>query len=918
MDYDVKTAERGPFAVWALACAAMVALMVYLRIWVYPDAFVPLTYAVPLMVWLWYRDLRLLWAMAGAFLVTTVWKMFVVLPPEHATITERWIFGGMQVVNIGVAAGVIHAVIVMSRREEATARRLAASNAELEASNEELAAREEEISRQNEELQQQAAELEQQTEEVSAQAEELQALNEQLALRERSLNDLLEISTGMRGGAETLAALRGAVEKMLGARAAGAALLEARGGMMVVRPVFGVDESTRTVRRERTLGEIVMERDRAGFIADLALRPDLDTPRLTRTGGETAVARSVIAAPLRVTEAGKESESGAGYGSGYGAGVGALEVYSLETGEWSEQDLRLLQWFAQQCGRMWATARLREDLAAQSEVLRTVTDNSPAALFLTNEDGGCTFLNPAAEKMFGVSLEELRNKTLHEALHGRRPDGAAYPAAECPIEQALERNQEVRGHEDVFFKKDGSALPVQCAARPILRDGRRVATVVEVRDVTEQRSAAREREDLLDSERAARTEAERAGRMKDEFVATLSHELRTPLNAILGWSGLLRKSLGNPEELSKGLEVIERNARQQGQLISDLLDISRINAGKIRLDVQAVDLPLVIEGALDSIRPAAEAKGVQLDRVIEPVDRVVTGDPSRLQQVVWNLLSNAVKFTPRGGRVQVVLARVASYVQITVSDTGPGIAAELLGHLFERYRQGDSSSTRRSGGLGLGLSIVKHLVELHGGTVHARSEGEGKGAAFTVLLPVRAVEPHEEASGPHPQAAGAMSWAGDAPMLKGARILLVDDEQDARDVVCRILVDRGAKVEAAASADEALEKLEKGGDFNLLISDIGMPGTDGYTLMRRIRERYPQSVRTLPAIAITAFARSEDRTRALLAGFQSHISKPLEPVELIATVASLMASLGTKNGNGNGNGDGPQRGRELQPEGGGR
>jgi signal transduction histidine kinase/CheY-like chemotaxis protein len=428
---------------------------------------------------------------------------------------------------------------------------------------------------------------------------------------------------------------------------------------------------------------------------------------------------------------------------------------------------------------------------------------------------------------------------------------------------------------------------VSWVAVPVVSDSGSSATILEVRDISEQERHEQERETLLASERAARAEAERAGRAKDEFVATLSHELRTPLNAILGWASLLRNDPGNTEDLAKGMEVIERNARHQSQLISELLDISRITAGKIRLEVQRVDLPRVVESALEAVKPAAEGKGVRLERIIEPVDRVVMGDPGRLQQIIWNLLTNAIKFTPRGGAVRVVVSRVGSSVKIVVNDNGQGIEPELLPHLFERYRQADSSSTRRYGGLGLGLAIARNLTELHGGEIFAHSDGPGTGSTFTVLLPVRAVDPpEEEVVEPHPQSPSAMDVSPDSKSLESISILIVEDEHDAREIIGRVLEDQGATVRAAGSGAEALELL-KTFEPDLLISDIGMPDMDGYTLIRRIRNDGDHSGRNLPAIALTAFARSEDRTRALLAGFQAHISKPVEPAELVAAVASL-------------------------------
>ena len=403
-----------------------------------------------------------------------------------------------------------------------------------------------------------------------------------------------------------------------------------------------------------------------------------------------------------------------------------------------------------------------------------------------------------------------------------------------------------------------------------------------VRSVLESEQVAKEeRENLLIAERAARAEAERASRMKDEFLATVSHELRTPLNAILGWSQLVRRESMDEADRRHGLETIERNARAQTQLIEDLLDMSRIVSGKLRLDVQPVEPSTFIEAAVETVRPAAEAKGIRLVEVLDPSAGPVSGDPSRLQQVVWNLLSNAIKFTPRGGRVEVVLRRVDSQVELSVDDTGCGIRADFLDHVFERFRQFDGSTTRQFGGLGLGLAIVKHLVELHGGTVRAASPGEGLGSTFTVMLPVTAVRSRPDRVRPDFR----LELDGverDTPSLRGVKVLAVDDEPDARELVTRMLADCGADVRSSGSAAEALRELEQFSP-DVLISDIGMPVMDGYELLRHVRSLGGR----IPAIALTAFARSEDRTRALRAGYLAHVAKPVEPAELIATVASL-------------------------------
>ncbi len=404
--------------------------------------------------------------------------------------------------------------------------------------------------------------------------------------------------------------------------------------------------------------------------------------------------------------------------------------------------------------------------------------------------------------------------------------------------------------------------------------------------------ASVERENLLESERHARGEAERAGRMKDEFLATLSHELRTPLSAILGWSHLLRARPPASEELAKGLETIERNARLQTQLIEDLLDMSRITSGKLRLDVQTVFPASFIEAAIETVRPAAEAKGIRLTSTLDPGAGPISGDPARLQQVIWNLLNNAIKFTERHGRVRVLLERVNSHVEISVADNGAGIAPEFLDHVFERFRQADSSTTRTFGGLGLGLSIVKQLVELHGGTVRADSAGATQGSVFTVLLPVTSVRtaPREERS--HPRVPASVETASFVPAdLRGLHVLVVDDQPEACELVARMLTECEAEVRTASSGEVAL-RLHGEYPADLIVSDIGMPGMDGYELIRKLRALDAARGRRTPAIAMTAFARSQDRTRALQAGFQVHLAKPVEPSELMATVASVAGRAG--------------------------
>jgi PAS domain S-box-containing protein len=405
----------------------------------------------------------------------------------------------------------------------------------------------------------------------------------------------------------------------------------------------------------------------------------------------------------------------------------------------------------------------------------------------------------------------------------------------------------------------------------------------------ETKRVAGERERLIEAERAARSEIARVSHLKDEFLATLSHELRTPLTAILGWARVLFRKQEDPATLERGLEAIERNAVAQARLIDDLLDMNRIISGKVRLDVQPTDLSSVLQTAVDAIRPSAEAKDIWLRVSTDPLAGPVSGDPNRLQQVIWNLLTNAVKFTPKGGRVEVVLQRQGAQLELGISDSGIGIAPDFLPHVFDRFRQADSSITRSQGGLGLGLSIVKQLVELHGGRVHARSDGVDRGTSFIVVLPLAAVS-----CPPQDEHLAARSPASPPPVvnvtLRGLKILVVDDEPDARDLVKQLLGDCHAEVHTASSATEALLVLQRTRP-DLLLSDIGMPERDGYQLMRDVRRLLPEHGGNTPAIALTAFARSDDRTRAMLAGYQVHMSKPIEPYDLLATVASLAGRM---------------------------
>ncbi|MBD0346422.1 MAG: response regulator, partial [Coleofasciculus sp. Co-bin14] len=425
-------------------------------------------------------------------------------------------------------------------------------------------------------------------------------------------------------------------------------------------------------------------------------------------------------------------------------------------------------------------------------------------------------------------------------------------------------------------------------------------------DITERKRAEEEREQLLSREQIARAEAETANRLKDEFLATLSHELRTPLNSMLGWTRLLQTRKFDQATTTRALETMERNTKALSQLIEDLLDVSRIITGKLRLTMRAVELVAVIDAAIEAVRSAAEAKEIQIKTVYEPSVSLVSGDSTRLQQIFWNLVSNAIKFTPKRGQIEVRLEREGSNAQITVSDNGQGIAADFLPHMFERFRQADGTITRSQGGLGIGLSIVRHLVELHGGSIRAESPGVGQGATFIVTLPLRAIREPDNTSdtllngnSPGTPIANNNHVALESPsLLNGLWILVVDDEADARDLLTTVLEVSGAQVTAVGSASAAIEIIAEGSLSrrpDILISDIGMPDGDGYSLIRQIRTLASAEGGQIPAIALTAYARAEDRARAIEAGFQIHVPKPVVPEELITVVASLVARSGIES-----------------------
>ena len=534
--------------------------------------------------------------------------------------------------------------------------------------------------------------------------------------------------------------------------------------------------------------------------------------------------------------------------------------------------------------------RAEEAIAEQREWFETTLESIGDAVIATDVQGRVVFMNPIAEQLTGWRLAEARGRPCADAFNIVNENSRR--VVESPVARVLSEGT-VAGlaNHTVLIAADGTERPIDDSGAPIRsRDGRTVGVVLVFRDVSERRrreverrEAMLERERLLEAERVARADAERASRVKDEFVAMVSHELRTPLNAILGWTQLMVKADASPDVIARGLDVISRNTRLQGQLISDLLDVSRIVSGKLRLDIEHVDLAAVVRDAIDTVQGDADAKRITINRDLDAGVGMIAGDAGRLQQIVWNLLSNAIKFTPEGREISVRVGRIDGDVTIAVTDTGVGIRPDFLPYIFDRFQQADPSITRRFGGLGLGLSIVKHLVELHGGSITAESGGIGQGATFRVVLP--------SSAGAHaadqPRSDAVSKEAPDPrDSLAGIRVLVVEDEPDTSEFIERFLRGYGAEVLVARSAREALSRLPVD-KVDIVVSDIGLPDVDGYDLMHHIRRLPPQAGGAIPAIALTAYARTEDRTRAFRAGYQAHLAKPIEPAELVATIASF-------------------------------
>jgi signal transduction histidine kinase len=532
-----------------------------------------------------------------------------------------------------------------------------------------------------------------------------------------------------------------------------------------------------------------------------------------------------------------------------------------------------------------------DDTPANLVALEAVLE--PLGVRIVEARSGAEAIARASEESFAVALLDVQMPEMDGFEVARRLRETA-TGVELPIifltaihrDEAYARKGYASGAADYITKPfDPGVLRARVKAFVDLFQQRERLRVAQVGERTRERDEALDKlAELLASERAARREAEIANRAKDEFLATASHELRTPLSAILGWAVIARRQPVSPE-IDRALTTIERNARAQMRIIEDVLDVGRIASGKLQLEIGATEVADAVEGAVQAVRPAADAKQVALDVAIDPDVGVIAADAERLQQIVWNLLSNAIKFTPKGGHVAVSARRSESTLTVRVADDGQGIDAEFLPHLFEPFRQADGSTTRRHGGLGLGLAIVKQLVDAHGGTITAGSEGEGRGASFTVELPVRAppVAADEPGSGAQPHLGPGTPRD---IRLDGVRLLIVDDDEDSRELIGLMLSGQGAEVSSAASAAEALRLLaERRPD--VLLSDIGMPDVNGYSLIRRIRSLPGERGGRTPAIALTAYARAEDGERAFAAGFQAHVTKPVDPERLTAVVANL-------------------------------
>lgn len=512
-----------------------------------------------------------------------------------------------------------------------------------------------------------------------------------------------------------------------------------------------------------------------------------------------------------------------------------------------------------------------EELERANELIRTIAENAASGLLMLDDHGLSTYMNPAAIAETGYTLEELASASLHEVLHLPVKRGG-HPAAECPIRNARMRMKPLKNYRDIFVRKDGSTFPVSYAVSPLQRDGHAAGAVLEFRNITDEMLAQKTLED--------------ANRRKDQFLATLSHELRTPMTAVLGWARMLKLGLSE-SETTEALDAIEKSAEIQAQLIDDVLDVSRIVAGKMTFKPVSIDVSSVLHAAMTTVHPAAAAKGIEILASVTPGLPSILGDEGRLQQIIWNLLSNAVKFTPIGGAITVRLVQVDSLLRLTVQDNGKGIEPDYLPHVFEPFSQEDGTMTRSHEGIGLGLSIVRSLVELHGGRIRVASDGAGLGATFTVEFPVMESAPVVKRIAPRTEASFTTASEGELPKLTGIHVLIIDDQALTRELVTAVFRRADAAVSVAGSVREGLERFRSASP-DVVVCDLAMPEEDGFAFVRAVRAM-PAPLNATPVIALTAFGRPEERQYALASGFDEYLKKPIDPHDLAATVLRSLA-----------------------------
>jgi PAS domain S-box-containing protein len=588
---------------------------------------------------------------------------------------------------------------------------------------------------------------------------------------------------------------------------------------------------------------------------------------------EKAEAKSILVAPLALDQ----------------DRLGVLMV-ALENSEIEDNGDLLPKVYGNKINHVISLARTLTRLKENEERLTRIVDTNADGIVITDQNGQITFVNAAAEKILGLKSSAILERTHNDpAWKITAVDGKPFSEENYPFVQVVNKGEPVYDVEYIIEHPNGRRVTLSVNAAP-LRDSKSaiVGMVSSMSDITERKRAEEERAQLLAFEQEARRQAEEVNRIKDEFLATLSHELRTPLTSVLGWVKLLKT--GNLDSIAskRALDTIERNAKAQVQLIEDLLDVSRIITGKFRLEIYPVDPILIVKAAVDSVCPATAAKEIQLQLRLNHEVGMINADPIRLQQIIWNLLSNAIKFTPPSGRIELSLDLVDDHTQIKVSDSGKGIDNEFLPYVFDRFRQADGTITRLQGGLGLGLAIVRHLVELHGGTVHAFSSGDGQGSTFTVKLPRKTVNQESDKVEDYIKTVAKNKEPNNSHLtLKGIRVLLVDDDVDTLDILAIILEKAGAEVSAVTSVADALEIVEQSRP-DVLVSDIAMPGEDGFSLIKRVRQLETNKDLRVPAVALTSYASVEDRVNTIDAGYQIHVSKPVDGTELIATIASLL------------------------------